>query len=461
MTIIIKNKMELLSNAETSYIRRAREIILDVIEKSLNSVDPRTIIKSKVLLKDNRLIINDKIFNLDEFDKIFVVGGGKASGSMAKALEEILGSRIEDGVIVVPRGESQRYKMHRIRVVEGSHPIPDERSVASAKEILNLAGRVGEKDLVIGLISGGGSALMALPYDGITLGDKQRVTDLLLRSGATINEINIIRKHLSGIKGGRLAKSLYPATILCLLLSDVLGDPLDVIASGPTVPDSSTFSDALDILERYDLLSKIPVSIRELLMSGAKGLVEETPKADDPAFKKVHNVVIGNNRLACETAAEELKSSGFNTMLLTSLLEGEARHVGTVFGTVAKEISRSGNPISPPAAIIAGGETTVTVTGQGKGGRNQELCLGAALKIQGLEKTVLASVSTDGVDGPTDSAGALVDGWTIARSKRLGMEANDYLRNNDSYSFFSRLGDLVMTGPTGTNVNDITILLVI
>jgi glycerate-2-kinase len=236
---------------------------------------------------------------------------------------------------------------------------------------------------------------------------------------------------------------------------------LDVIASGPTVPDSTTFGDAVNILEKYDLWNKIPESIKKILLSGVKGLVAETPKSDDPVFKRVFNVVVGNNRVACESALDALKDYGLNTLLLTSFLEGEARYVGSVIGGVAKEISTSGNPVSPPSGIIAGGETTVTVVGNGRGGRNQEICLGAALKIQGLDRVVLASVSTDGVDGPTDAAGAVVDGKTISRSEKLGLNAEEALKENDSYTFFSKLNDLILTGPTGTNLNDITILIVI
>jgi glycerate-2-kinase len=302
---------------------------------------------------------------------------------------------------------------------------------------------------------------MALPRTGILLEDKQKVTDLLLKCGATINEINTIRKHISAFKGGQLAKTAYPATVLGLLLSDVLGDPLDVIASGPTVPDSSTFEEAVKILKRYDIWKKIPGSIKKVLLEGEKGLIDETPKKDDPIFEKVHNVVIGNNRLACQATIKTMKKSGLNTMFLSSFLEGEAREVGTALAALAKEILASGNPLPPPVGIVVGGETTVTVIGRGKGGRNQELALAAALRIEGLDKVVIASISTDGVDGPTDAAGALVDGETMRHSKGLGLEAGMFIKNNDSYDFFSRVGGLIYTGPTGTNVNDITMIIVL
>jgi glycerate-2-kinase len=327
--------------------------------------------------------------------------------------------------------------------------------------MLEIAEQAEEDDLVICLISGGGSSLMPLPRGKISISDKRKITEDLLKCGATINEINTVRKHISEFKGGWLAKKVYPATILNLILSDVLGDPLDFIASGPTVPDSTTFSDAIKVLKKYGLWDRAPASIREVLLDGEKGLIPETPKADDEAFKKVYNVVFGNNRVASMAACDFLKSEGLNTLLLTSTLEGEARHVGTILASVAREVFASGNPIQKPAGIVAGGETIVTVTGRGLGGRNQEIALGAALKLCGLDGVVVASLSTDGVDGPTDAAGALVDGKTLTRAEKIGVIPEEYLAKNDSYNFFSKLGDLIFTGPTGTNVNDISVIVVL
>jgi glycerate 2-kinase len=457
----IENKNQLLSNAYSPVSRKARRIVLDVIEKTLEAMDPERLIRSKVILADNVLKVNGEAFNLKAFRRIFVVGGGKASGSMAEALDEILGGRIDDGLVVVPEGTASRYKADHVKFHEASHPIPDESSVEGAVKILNLVSHPKKDELVICLISGGGSSLMTLPREGITLGDKQRMTDMLLRSGATINEMNTIRKHISSFKGGQLAKKAYPATLLSLLLSDVIGDPLDMIASGPTVPDSTTFNDAITILKTYSLWEEAPESIRRVLSDGAKGLIPETPKKDDPAFEKAHNIIIGNNRLACLAALDELKTLGLSTIFLTSFMEGEAKDLGSMLGALAREIVASGNPLPPPVGIVAGGETTVTVKGNGVGGRNQEVSLGAALKIEGLERVVIASISTDGVDGPTDAAGAIVDGQTILRSQALGLDARGHLRNNDSYSFFLKIGDPVCTGPTGTNVNDIIILLIL
>jgi glycerate-2-kinase len=457
--VVIKNADQLIRNGGTDLDKRARELALKSLEAAIKAVDPKAIIKSKIRLKGYVLQVNGYTFDLKKFKNIYVVGGGKASGSMAEALEEVLGDKITNGLVNIPRGSKHRTKI--VRLHEASHPIPDESGVEGTRKMLDIAENAGENDLVICLISGGGSSLMPMPRGEITIADKRRITEDLLKCGATINEINTVRKHISEFKGGWLAKKAYPATILNLILSDVLGDPLDFIASGPTVPDSTTFSDAIKVLKKYGLWDKAPESIKKVLTDGEKGLIPETPKADDEAFKKVFNVVIGNNRAASMAACETLKSEGLNTLLLTSLLEGEARHVGTVLASLAHEVLASGNPIKKPAGMVAGGETTVTVTGKGKGGRNQEIALAASLKIRGLDGVVIASLSTDGVDGPTDAAGALVDGKTIARAEAFGLRAEEFLADNNSYGFFSQLGDLILTGPTGTNVNDVSVIIVL
>ncbi len=459
--IKISNKEDLIANTYSSRNRRAREIALNAIEKAFNTADPRSLIRSKVNLSEDTLRINGKDFNLSVFQRIFVVGGGKASGSMAEALEEILGDRIEDGLIVVPKGTAKLYKTERIRFHEGSHPIPDESSVEGARRILEIAERAEEDDLVICLISGGGSSLMCMPRPEISLEDKKKITELLLKSGANIHEINAVRKHISSFKGGMLARKAYPATLISLILSDVIGDNLDVIASGPTVPDSSTFKDAIEILRRYGIWDEAPSSIRRVLSDGGVGRIGETPKPGDPIFSRVFNFILGNNRLASLAAVHELKRMGMNTLFLTSLLEGEARDVGLMLSTIALEINLSGNPVEKPAAIVLGGETTVTVKGDGIGGRNQEIVLSSALRIRGVEGVVVASASTDGIDGPTDAAGAIADGDTLKRAEELGLNALEYLENNDSYTFFSKTGDLIFTGPTGTNVNDISVIVVL
>lgn len=302
---------------------------------------------------------------------------------------------------------------------------------------------------------------MPQPRGGVSLEDKRHVTDALLKSGATITEINTVRKHISGLKGGLLAKAAYPATVVNLILSDVVGDPLDFIASGPTVPDTTTFHDAIEILRHHGLWNKVPGSVRKVLTDGEKGAVSETPKPGDKVFKRVHNVVIGNNFTASQAAERSFKKAGLNSLLLTSTLEGEARDIGTVLASVAKEIVMSGNPVRKPAGVVAGGETTVTVLGKGKGGRNQEIALAAALKIDAFNGVVVGCVSTDGVDGPTDAAGAIADGKTLLRAHDSGLDPRKFLANNDSYVFFSKLGDLVFTGATGTNVCDVAVVVVL
>lgn len=457
----IQNKKELLGNARSPLDKRARELALNALEAALKTADPGVIIKSKVQLKENRLQIGGQTFNLGDFQNVYVVGGGKASGAMAEALEEVLGDHITHGTVNVLHGTGHQFKTQRIRLHEAGHPVPDGAGVEGTQRILATADRADEKDLLICLISGGGSSLMPCPRGEVTLPDKKRITEALLRSGATINEFNAVRKHISDFKGGWLAKRAHPATVVSLLLSDVVGDPLDVIASGPTVPDTTTFRDAIWVLKKYGLWDQAPESVRKILLNGEREVIPETPKADDPAFKGVHNIVVGNVRSAGLAALNQLRNNGLHTLLLTASMEGEARHVGAMFASIAREMGASGNPVSKPAGMVIGGETTVTVTGRGKGGRNQEIALGAALKLRGLDGVVVASINTDGLDGPTDAAGALADGKTIFRSQELNLRAEDFLMDNDSYTFFSKLGDLIFTGPTGTNVNDISVIVVI
>ncbi len=453
----IQNMEALIENAESKLDREARRLALEALEAALRAADPKEITKSKVTVKDNTLEIGRRRFDLKEFRHIYVVGGGKAGGNMAEALESILGDRISSGIVNVPY-KSGPHKTCKVRLQEAGHPIPDDAGTRGAREMLHLASNAEKGDLVICLISGGGSSLMPLPRAGITLNDKRLVTDALLKSGATINEVNTVRKHISDFKGGWLAEKAYPATVVNLILSDVIGDPLDFIASGPTVPDSTTFGDAVQVLNEYSLWENMPRSVKAVLTRGQKGLIAETPKEGDQAFRKVYSIVIGNNRTATLAALSSLRNACLNSLLLTSFLEGEARHVGTLFGSIAKEVYASGSPLPKPCGIGAGGETTVSVVGHGSGGRNQEIALSAALKISGLEGVVVASFSTDGIEGPTEAAGALADGKTIARSQKKRLDARKSLANNDSYSFFSKLDDLVFTGLTGTNVNDVSVI---
>ena len=457
--IAIENKKQLIENGVTQLNRKARALVLKSLEHALNAVEPRQLMKSRLLLKNSMLRVNGCSFDLRKFKNVYVIGGGKASGAMAESLEQSLGRRITNGFVNVPRGG--KHEAGIIELHEASHPIPDKAGVEGTRCMLKIAEQARKEDLIICLISGGGSSLMPLPRNGITIHDKMKITDALLNCGATINEINTVRKHISDFKGGWLAKKAYPATVLNLILSDVVGDPLDSIASGPTVPDLTTFNDAVKVLNKHDLWDKAPASIKKVLSDGEKGLIPETPKANDKVFKNVYNVIIGSNRLAGLALCKHLRSSGLNTLLLTSTLEGESRHVGVMLASIAREASFSGNPILTPAAIIAGGETTVTVTGKGLGGRNQEIALAAALKMGGLDGVVIASLSTDGVDGPTDAAGAITDGKTMFRAAEMELNPEEFLVENDSYNFFSKLGDLILTGPTGTNVNDVSVIVVL
>lgn len=456
--ITIANKERLLQNGETPLDQEARALALTSIESAVNAADPKRILESRFLLKNSTIKINSHSFDLQRFRRIYVIGGGKASGSMAEVVEQKLGRRIKDGLVIVPHGSKDKTDV--IKLHEASHPIPDEAGVKGAKCILEMVREAKQDDLIICLISGGGSSLMPLPRDGIPIADKREITEALLKCGATIGEINTVRKHISDIKGGWLAKNAYPATIVNLILSDVVGDRLEFIASGPTVPDPTTFSDAITVLKKYALWDTTPKSIGKLLSDGESHLVPETPKPNDDAFKKVCNVIVGSNRTASLAAYKHLNSTGLNAVLLTSTLKGEARCVGAILASIAHEVSSSDNPVQKPAGIVAGGETTVTVTGKGIGGRNQELALAAALRLDGMDGVALASASTDGVDGPTDAAGAIVDGKTLVRARKMGLTPEGHLADNDSYSFFLQLGDLILTGPTGTNVNDVSTIVV-
>jgi len=404
------------------------------------------------------MYVGEKAFPLARFRRIIVAGTGKASAAMAANLERILGSWITAGWVNVKYGHGRKLK--RIRIQEAGHPLPDEMGLVGAKEIIGRLSDLNEGDLVIFLISGGGSALLPSPRPGITLKEKQEVTDLLLSCGATIQEINTLRKHLSLLKGGGLARLVYPATLIALILSDVIGDPLDAIASGPTVPDPTTFDDCARILNRYELWEKVPSSVALHIREGLGGKREETLKEGNPAFEKVYNLIVGNNLLAMKAAQKKAKTLGYRTLMLSSLVEGETREVAKVHAAIAKEVLLSGNPIPPPACILSGGETTVTLKGRGKGGRNQEFALAAALEIVGREEIVILSAGTDGTDGPTDAAGAFADGQTFTRGKAMGLDPWVSLKENNSYPFFEKLGDLLITGPTGTNVMDLRIMLI-
>lgn len=432
---------------------------LRIVEAGILSADPRRAVRSHVKLEDGRVVVGGREFELSRFGRVLVLGFGKASGLMAKGLEEALGDAIDGGYVIVPRGSEVR-GLKRVRLLPGNHPVPGGDTIRSSLVLLKAASEAGERDLVFVLVSGGGSALFEVPREGVSLEDLVEVNRLLLRSGADIKEVNTVRKHISAVKGGQLAKALHPAKVVTLIVSDVVGDPPEFVASGPTVPDPTTYRDAYEVLRRYGLLDKVPRSVLDLVNRGLRGEVPETPKEGDEAFRDALTLIVASNRTALSAMKRTAESLGYNAAIVTSFMEGEAREVGRFIAGVMKHVSRYGEPVPKPAALLFGGETTVTVTGSGVGGRNQELALSVAIHISGLRGAVFASVGSDGIDGPTDAAGAVVDGGTVDEGREAGLDAVAYLADNDSYSYFKRLGRLVITGPTGTNVNDLAVALV-
>jgi len=439
-------------------IKDHKKTLEDIFTAGVKAVDPERAVQKYVRRQGNQLFVGDCSYILDTYRRIFLIGAGKGTAPMAKALEDILGERLTKGLIIVKYGHG--IPLEKTQILEAAHPIPDDAGLRATEELLKLAQECTKEDLILCAFSGGGSALLPAPLFPITLDQKQATTRLLLECGATIDEINAIRKHLSRSKGGWLAKEAYPATIVSLLLSDVIGDRLDVIASGPTVPDESTYSDCIEIIDRYKISDRLPKSVTDYFIKGAAGSLPETPKPGDPVFSNVQNLIVGNNRKSLLAAQERALSLGYNTIILSSQIEGEAREVARVFGAIGKEISQANLPISPPACIIAGGETTVTIQGRGKGGRSQELALACAIAIDGWEGISLLSAGTDGTDGPTDAAGAIVNGTTCKRARQTNLYPRDFLLANDSYTFFESLGGLLKTGPTRTNVMDIICMLV-
>ena len=437
--------------------RKRRDQVWDILSAALAAVDPAQAIRQNVSLEGDSLRIGQRSYDLSSYERIFVAGGGKAGSPMVAAIEEILGQRITAGLVNVKHGylPPEAADVQRVEIVQAGHPTPDEAGRRGAERMVEMLSNLTERDLVICLISGGGSALMTLPQPTISLVDVQALTGALLRCGATINEINAVRKHISRIKGGQLARLIHPAQVVSLILSDVVGNPLDVIASGPTVPDTTTFAQAYGVLEKYDLLDKVPTSIVEHLATGVADKIAETPKEGEAVFATVYNLIVGSNEIAARAALNQAQESGFNTQLLSTYVEGEAREVAKVLAAVAKEMAQSGQPIPRPACLVVGGETTVTITGEGKGGRNQEMALAAALAIEGWEDVMVVTLATDGTDGPTDAAGGVATGETVTWARELGLDPEEYLANNDSYHFLEALGELIVTGPTNTNVNDL------
>ncbi len=425
---------------------RERHHALQIFRAALRAVDPHQAVLDHLRFDGRVLKAPRKRYRLSDFDSIQVIGAGKASAAMAQAVERLLGRRISGGFINVPDGISTH--LRRIQLQPCGHPIPDERGVDGALRILEIARTAGPRDLIIALISGGASALLPAPAPPLTLAGKQELTKRLLASGATIHEMNTVRKHLSLIKGGQLARAVFPATLLTLLISDVVGDDVEVIGSGPTVPDPSTVADAARVLERYD----VP-------LPGAVTL-HETPKPGDPVFARASQLMIASNKQAIAAAAKQARELGYRTLVLSTTIEGETRDIASMHARIAREILQSGRPVRRPACLLSGGETTVTVRGNGSGGRNQEFVLAAALALGASSLVTILSAGTDGIDGPTDAAGAIADSSTLPRATALGLDPRRYLDNNDSYHFFEPLNALLKTGPTGSNVADVRVLLI-
>jgi len=437
---------------------RLRRDALAILRAALEAADAGNAVQRHFSLSKGYLRAGATRLALKEFDRVFLIGAGKAAVQMASAASRVLSGAVSGGLIVTKYGHAAR-GLRRVSLIEAGHPIPDEHGLAGSQQVREILKELNARDLLVFVVSGGASALLTAPAEPVTLAEKQQTTDLLLRAGADIAELNAVRKHLSTLKGGRLAALAYPATVVSLLLSDVIGDPIDIIGSGPTAPDPTTFFDALAVLAKYELSDRVPQAVRERLRQGAAGNVPETPKPGDPLFQNVHNIVVGSNRLAIEAAAQKSRSLGYHTLMLSSSMQGETREVARVHAQILREVGSSGHPVRPPACILSGGETTVTVKGAGKGGRNQEFALAAAIEIADLSDSLVLSAGTDGTDGPTDAAGAIATGETLSRAAALGLNAATHLKGNDSYPFFDTLGDLIRTGATGTNVMDIHLLL--
>lgn len=430
--------------------------LMCLVDGALRACAPRPVIETAIGLSGDILTLGDTVYDLSGFERVVVVGAGKASAAMAQALKDVLGARFESGLIVTKYGHG--LDIPGCRIIESGHPVPDSEGERAARELLAMAGKVGPRDLVFFLLSGGASALIPSPRPPVTLADKMAATKLLLACGATIHEINAIRKHLSRIKGGLFAKALEPATVVTLIISDVVGDNLDVIGSGPTAPDCSTFGDCLEIIARFGLDGRMPAAVMRVLRDGAAGLLPETTKRDDCCFGAVRNHILANNEAALRGAAQAAEGLGYRPVVVTRALTGEARDAAAMLAQAARE--HAGNE---RLCLLAGGETTVTLTGQGLGGRNQEMALVLGMELERVPASrpvCLVCLGTDGSDGPTDAAGGLILPDTLAKARARDLHPEPYLANNDSHSFLKQADALLVTGPTRTNVMDVTGLLI-
>lgn len=435
-----------------------REQALEIFSAAVAAVQPAKLLPAYISVENNQLRLHNQFYSLSQIENVYIIGAGKASASMAFEVEKILGPLIKKGVVATKHGHA--LPLNLIECIEAGHPLPDQQSVYAGQRIIEIATQADENDIVIALISGGASALMADHPQGTTLDEVQLLFELLLKSGATIDEMNAVRKHLSRLKGGGLSRAAYPATLVTFILSDVIDDPLHVIASGPTVADPTTFDDAIRILKKYEIFAKIPATIKEWLLQGINGMIPETLKPGDAFFEKTTNHLIGTNKIALLAAAGKAASLGFEPVILPNYLSGEASAAAITFVKEILGIKYNGKP----ACILMGGETTVTIRGNGKGGRNQEFALAALAHLtqnvcdHGIQ--IILSAGTDGSDGPTDATGAFIDAGIIRNAKELQLNAAEYLLNNDAYHFFKKTGGLIITGPTQTNVMDIVLAII-
>ena len=432
----------------------AKKDALLAAKAAIGAADPRLLVGRALKFEGNAIIAGALRLDLGASRRILVVGGGKASGLMAAEVECILQDRIDDGVVIVPEAQRSLPRLKRVEFARSTHPLPTEKGARAVRKMLGILDRLGKGDLVICLVSGGGSSLMPLPAEGVSIEALADTTKMLLNAGAEIGEINCVRKHLSQTMGGRLAERMGRAEVLSLIISDVVGNDLGSVASGPTVPDPTTFAEAMEVLRRYGVWETVPSAVRVTIGAGVEGKVDETPKPGSRLFARVHNVLVGSNSVACAAAKASLEGAGYRVPFFRDSVTGEARMVGRRLARLAPSARGA-----EPWAAVWGGETTVTVRGQGVGGRNQEVALAAAIALRGSSRATVISFGTDGVDGATDAAGAIADSATFARAKVEGLDPGLFLKNNDSHSFFKAIGGLVVTGPTGTNVNDVMIAL--
>lgn len=437
---------------------RQRRTLEAIFAAAVRAADPERAVRAQVVLKGGRLGIAGRTYDLTDLDRVVVAGAGKGAAPMARALEDILGPRLDSGLVVVPHGGG--LNLETVRVMEAGHPVPDQDGVRAAEALLDLLQSCTERDMVIFVLTGGASALLTLPAPPLTLEDLRQATRVLLGSGADIHRVNALRKHVSRLSGGHLAQAAEPAAVEVLVISDVVGDSLESIASGPLYPDPSTFAQCMEVVKDFGLSGRLPKAVLDVLIKGAQGFAPETPKAGDPTFKRIHHTLAATNRMALEAAKTKAEELGYHAVILDSAFTGEAREVATRFGALTTDILRQLKPTPAPACVLTGGETTVTLNGNGQGGRCQEMALAAAKDLEDLHHAALLCAGTDGRDGPTDAAGAFVFGDTLARARKAGMDAPRFLSRNDSYTFFKNINDLFITGPTRTNVMDLAILLI-